>query len=177
MHEHLPVTARQLIVLLAIGLIWGASFLFVRVLVVAGMQPFGVSGARCLLGAVSLAPVAYLLRDRFPRDRKTWTWLVALGLFNFAIPWTLFSLGQKHVPSGIGSIANSALPLSAAVTSTIMIKTERLGPTRIVGLLLGFAGVLVVVSGRVDGLDDVCRRVGQGVGLAVGAYDGALSLR
>ena len=125
-----------------------------RVLVVAGMEPFGVSGARCLLGTIALAPLAVLLRGRFPRDRKTWTWLVALGLFNFAIPWTLFSLGQKHVPSGIGSIANSALPLSAAVISTIMIKTERLGPTRIVGLLLGFAGVLVVVSGRVDGLDE-----------------------
>ena len=112
-----------------------------------------MSGARSALGAASLLPFAYALRSKFPRDRPTWALMAGLGILNFALPWTLFSIGQRHVPSGVGSIANSAQPLWAAIFSVALIKGDALGRTKSFGLLLGFAGVVVLMPGRIRGLD------------------------
>jgi drug/metabolite transporter (DMT)-like permease len=140
------VTTRQLAALLVLGVVWGASFLFLRVLVTAGMEPLGVSAARTLLGILSLVPVAYLYRSQFPRARRTWLAMAVLALTNFALPWTLFGIGQRHVPSGVGSITNSAQPLFAAIFATMVIRADSLGRLRVAGLLLGFGGVVVLMG-------------------------------
>lgn len=142
------VKSTQLAVLLALAVVWGASFLFIRVLINAGVEPLGVSAGRTALGLATLLPFALRARGSFALPRSTWLALVVLGVANFALPWTLFSFGQQHVPSGVGSIANAAQPIWAAIFSTIVIRSERLGPRRIAGLVLGFAGVLVLMRGR-----------------------------
>jgi len=147
------VKSTQLAVLLALAVVWGASFLFIRVLINAGVEPLGVSAGRTALGLATLLPFALRARGSFALPRSTWLALVVLGVANFALPWTLFSFGQQHVPSGVGSIANAAQPIWAAIFSTIVIRSERLGPRRIAGLVLGFAGVLVLMRGRAAGLD------------------------
>jgi len=141
------------LVLAVLAPVWGASFLFIRVLVTAGVEPVGVSAGRTVLGLATLLPFAFAARGSFRLRRREWAALGVLGVTNFALPWTLFSVGQQYVPSGVGSIANSAQPIWAAIFSAAMMRTDRLGPRRVAGLALGFAGVLVLMEGRVGQLD------------------------
>ena len=140
------MTHRQIAALFSLGLIWGASFLFIRVLADAGVAPLGISAGRTAFGLATLAPFAWFARRQFPRARRTWLALAGLGMVNFALPWTFFGFGEKHVSSGAASVINSGMPMWAAVFSTILIRTDRLTPARIAGLLLGFAGVIAVMG-------------------------------
>ncbi len=140
------MTAKQFAALSGVGLVWGASFLFVRVLLNAGVAPFGVSAARTAFGALAMLPFAFALRRQLPRSRRTWLAMAILGLLNFALPWTLFSFAGRLVPSGIGSITNSANPLLAAIVSASLFKFEPLTKRQIGGLVVGFLGVVALLG-------------------------------
>jgi len=140
------VTPRQLVALLSLAGIWGASFLYIRVLVDGGFEPTGVSAGRTAIGVLTLLPFAWASRDAFPRDGRTWAALALLGITNFAAPWTLVAVSQEHIPSSVASIVNSAMPLWAAIFSALVVRTERLAGLQVVGLLLGFLGVVALVG-------------------------------
>lgn len=137
--------------LLGLAIVWGGSFLFIRVLLDADMDPVGVSAARVAVGALTLSPLAWLARDQFPRDRRTWLFLVGLGVVHFAIPWTIFPIAQQHIPSGVASIGNSCAPIFVSLFAAFLIPGERLTPRRLAGLALGLAGVSVLASGDLSG--------------------------
>lgn len=146
------MTTRQLAALLTLAVVWGASFLFIRVLADAGVGAAGISFGRTAFGLATLLPFAWAARRQFPRDAPTWLALAGLGLLNFAIPWTLYGFGARHVPSGAASIVNSGMPLWAAIFSSLLISADRLTPPRAAGLLVGFAGVVAVMGGDVADL-------------------------
>ena len=141
------MTTRQLLVLLGLGALWGGSFLFIKVLVDANIEPLGVSASRTGLGFLTIAPFAWAARARFPRDRRSWLLLAGLGFLNFALPWTLFGIAAQHAPSGASSIANSSQPLWSAIFGTILLKADRLNGIRLLGLFVGFAGVILLMGG------------------------------
>lgn len=147
------MTSRQLAAFAFLAVAWGSSFLFIRVLVTHGLTPVGVSFSRTSLGLAVLLPLAWRLRHTFPRDRRTWAMLAALGAVNFAVPWTLFGLGARYVPSGVGTIANASNPLWAGVLALAFVPAERISPARVAGLVAGFFGVAVLMQERVDGFD------------------------
>ncbi|HEX6029879.1 MAG TPA: EamA family transporter [Tepidiformaceae bacterium] len=147
------MTPRQLTVLLSLGIVWGSSFLFIRVLVDADMDPLGVAAARLAVGSLFLVPLAWLAREQLPRDAKTWVFLAGLGLFNFALPWTLFPLSEQHIPSGVASIANSCTPLWASVFAAFTVPGEHFTSRRAAGLGLGFVGITVLMANDVSGID------------------------
>ena len=140
------MTTRQLLVLVGLAVLWGGSFLFIKVLVDGGIEPLGVSAGRTGLGFLTIAPFAWLARSRFPRDRRSWLLLAGLGFLNFALPWTLFGVAAQHAPSGASSIANSSQPLWSAIFGTILLKTDRLNGIRLAGLGVGFAGVILLMG-------------------------------
>ncbi len=80
-----------------------------------------------------------------------WWLYLFLGFFNVALPFILISWSEKHITSGLASIMNSTQPLATALFAAIFIKEERLTLQRIMGLLVGFGGVLVLMSNRIDG--------------------------
>ena len=139
------MTNRQFAILIALALTWGCSFLLIKVIVDAGVDPMGMSGVRTLLGAATLIPFAWRARSAFRQTRRTWAWMLGLGVLNFAIPWTLFGVAGSHVASGVSAVGNAAMPLWAALFSVILLKADRLGGLRILGLMLGFAGVMVLM--------------------------------
>jgi len=94
-------------------------------------------------------PIAFALRHQFPRTWRLWAMLAMLGALNFALPWTLFATAEQHAPSSAAVVTNSSQPLWAAIFATFLLRAERLSGGRILGLLLGFAGVLVIMG---DGL-------------------------
>ncbi|MBI5946694.1 MAG: DMT family transporter [Chloroflexi bacterium] len=146
------MTPRQLIALSAVAAIWGGSFLFVRVLINAGVEPLGVSAGRVCFGLVGLIPFAFIARRRFPRSWRTLAAIAALGVTNFALPWSFNAFGQRDIPSGVASIANASMPLWTAIFSTALIKGDHLGRGRIAGLFLGFSGVVVLALNDTGGL-------------------------
>ena len=141
------MTPRQTAILLGIGLTWGASFLFIKVLVDDGVEPLGVSAARTTLGALVLFVLMVRKSRAIPRLRpRTWLGLAALGLLNFAIPWTLFGVAEQHVPSGAASIVNSMNPLWAALLAVAFLHGDTPRGLRAVGLAIGFGGVIVLLG-------------------------------
>lgn len=140
------MTRRQTAILLGIGLTWGASFLFIKVLIDDGVEPLGVSAARTALGALVLWTLT-VRGGAVPHLRtRTWLGLAALGLLNFAIPWTLFGVAEEHVPSGAASIVNSMNPLWAALLAMAFLHGDTPRGMRAVGLAIGFGGVLVLLG-------------------------------
>lgn len=134
---------------IALGLVWGSSFFWIKI----GLQevgPLHVVFFRVSLALLGLS-VFYVLRHKSFPLRKAWKLYLFLGLFNVALPFFLVSWSETHITSGMASILNSLQPLTTSLIAAIFIKDEKLTPQRIAGLLLGFGGVLVLMSDKFGG--------------------------
>lgn len=134
---------------IALGLVWGSSFFWIKI----GLQevgPLHVVFFRVSLALLGLS-VFYVLRHKSFPLRKAWKLYLFLGVFNVALPFFLVSWSETHITSGMASILNSLQPLTTSLIAAIFIKDEKLTPQRIAGLLLGFGGVLVLMSDKFGG--------------------------
>ena len=139
--------ARDLGMLLLLGALWGASFLFIEVAVPA-LGPLLLVDLRVLLAAAALALCAVIV-GRLPALRARWREFLVLGGLNAAAPFTLIATSQVNLTASLAAILNSTTPLFAAVVAAAWIG-EALTVKKAVGLLLGVVGVAVLV-----GLDPV----------------------
>jgi drug/metabolite transporter (DMT)-like permease len=130
---------------IALGAIWGSSFLFIKV-GVQELHPLYVTLGRVGMGAATLLVVLLLMRDRLPRDPRLWGHLAVLGVVGVAVPFTLFGFGEQRIPSLLAGIWNATTPLVALPMAALAFRTERLTTRRAVGIAVGFAGVLVVLG-------------------------------
>ena len=137
---------------LALGLVWGCSFIFIK-LGLEFLTPFGVAFVRCALGAITLLIVVKLMKIDLPKEKSTWykLWIVAM-LLNVA-PGILFAYAQLHVTSVLAGIINATTPLATLVVMLIAFREEKLKAEQIYGLLLGGLGVMVVL-GIWEGIGD-----------------------
>ena len=133
--------------LVALGAIWGASFLFMRV-AAKDFGPFALVEVRLALGAIVLMPFLWRARAQF--SAALWLRLTGIAAINTAIPFVLFAWAAERAPAGIGAITNAlAVPFAALVAFASF--GEQIGPRRAFGFMLGFVGVIVLASGRSDG--------------------------
>jgi drug/metabolite transporter (DMT)-like permease len=140
----------QLAWLIALGAIWGASFLFMKIAVPA----FGASvmvGGRIAIGAAALSIIAWFIGKRLPRGVQ-WQPAIITGLFYAAMPLWLWGYAAQQLSASLLSIINATAPLFAALLSLLWLR-EKLSALGLAGLALGFAGVAVLVGG--EGLSDV----------------------
>jgi drug/metabolite transporter (DMT)-like permease len=128
--------------LLALAAIWGASFLFIRV-AVEPLHAIVVAEGRVLLGAATLVLWAVAAR-RLARPRVD-RGLLVLAAVNSAAPFTLIALAELEIEASLAAILNAVTPLYAAVIGAVWTE-ERLTAERAAGLLLGVAGVALVVG-------------------------------
>jgi drug/metabolite transporter (DMT)-like permease len=133
--------------LIALGAIWGGSFLCQRI-AAADFGSFPLVEARLLLGSVILLP--FLWRARHALTLRHWANFALVGALNSAIPFVLFAWAAGRAPAGVGAIANSMTVLFAALVG-FAAYGERIGLLRAIALLAGFAGVVVLASGRTAG--------------------------
>lgn len=129
----------------ALGAIWGCSFLFIK-LGLEALTPVGVAFVRLAIGSVTLLTIVRVTGTRLPRRRKTWGYLALVGLLFCSIPFTLFAWGETQVSSILAGIINACTPLATLVVILAAFPEERPTRQRIVGLLIGFVGVLIVVG-------------------------------
>lgn len=138
---------REFGILLLLALIWGASFLFIRVAVLE-ISPFALVTARLGLAALTLVPLAVARRELVRGWQRYIGPLLLVGLLNAALPYTLFGFGEQLVPSGHAAILNATTPLFAVVLTAALPGSvhERLTRSRGIGALVSFVGVVVLVG-------------------------------
>jgi len=135
----------SLVRFISLALIWGSSFLWIK-MALGGLSPIQIALIRLVLGAAVIIGLAMLTRTKLPRDRKIWSRMVVPALFGNAIPFTLFGLGERTVDSGVAGVLNATTPLWALLITLVIGTERRLGAVRLTGLLLGFAGTLVIFA-------------------------------
>lgn len=128
-----------------LALLWGSGFLWIK-LALEGLTPIQITVIRCALGAGTLLVISHFARQRLPRDRKVWGHVVVAAFFCNALPFALFAIGEQTVDSGVAGVLNATTPLWSLLIG-VAIGTERgLHPLRLGGLLLGFAGTLLIFA-------------------------------
>ena len=133
------MTARQFAELLALAALWGASFLFMRV-AVPEFGPVMVTEIRVLLASLALAPLLWM-SGHWRALRAHAGPLVVVGVVNSALPFALYSYALMWISTGLAAIFNATAPLWGALIAWAWLG-ERLSRTRVLGLVLGFAGVV-----------------------------------
>lgn len=129
--------------MVALALLWGSSFLWIK-LALGGLSPVQLTLVRLVLGAVVLVVFGYVRRERLPTEPRVWAHVIVAGLFGNAIPFVLFGVGEQTIDSGLAGVLNATMPLWALLIG-ITIGTDRaIGAVRVAGLVLGFAGTVVL---------------------------------
>ena len=140
-----------------LGLVWGSSFLWIK-LALREVGPFTLVFFRAGIAFLGLLVVWLVLR---PKLQKRDLWKFALmGVFNHALPIVLISWSEKHISSGLAAILNSTTPLFTILIAPFFLSDERITVKRAFGLLLGFAGVVVLASNNISDGDSL-----SGVGI------------
>lgn len=139
------MTARDWLLLIGLSVLWGGSFFFIGVAVQA-LPPFTIVASRVGLAMLVLLVVLRAMKIALPNDGRLWLAFLGMGLLNNAIPFTLFVWAQAQVPSGLASILNATTPISTALVAHAFTSDEKLTPNRILGVLLGLAGVAVMLG-------------------------------
>ncbi len=129
---------------IVLGLIWGSSFLWIKV-GVEDITPFVLVMFRVSFGLLALLVVMYLQRQSFPRDRATIMKFVFMGVFNTVIPFLLITWGETRIDSSLASILNAAVPLFVIIIGHFWLHDEKITGPRLTGLIIGFLGVIVLV--------------------------------
>jgi drug/metabolite transporter (DMT)-like permease len=128
-----------------LGLVWGSSFLWIKV-AVQEIGPATLVGFRLLIGLLGLLAVVLVRKPALPADRRTLAILAVLGITNTALPFVLISWGEQFIDSAIASILNGTVPLFAIVIAHFFLPDDRITLARILGLVTGFLGVVVLMS-------------------------------
>ena len=130
---------------LAMGLVWGASFLFMKV-ALDGVSYGQIAWSREILGAITLGLVMLVGRHRLPRERVVYLHFVVIAITNCVIPHTLFAWAEQHVSSGLAAIYNSVTPIATAILVAVAFRVERLNRGQVFGVVLGVLGVIVIIA-------------------------------
>lgn len=128
-----------------LGLVWGSSFLWIKVAVME-IGPFTLVAYRLLFGLLGLLAIMRWQKQSIPRDNRVLLAFLFMGAVNTAIPFTLISWGETKIDSGLASILNSTAPLFTIVIAHFWLHDEKITLPRIAGLIIGFIGVVVLVS-------------------------------
>ena len=135
------------LVLLALGAIWGASFLFIKV-IVDETGPMEVAFGRLAIGMVAILAFVRLRRIAVPWTPSLLAKVGVLALVANIAPFALIAWGEEHIESGMASVLNSTMPIFTAVFAAAVLPEERFSAARVAGLTLGFVGVIVLTERR-----------------------------
>ena len=129
---------------------WGSSYLFIK-LAVDDFGTFTLVALRLTVGAILLWTVVRLASQPLPRERRIYGHLVVMAVINIAIPFLLITWAEQSVDSSLAAILTSPVPLFAIVLSALFLHDEPFRVNGVVGLGVGFVGVIVITSRGLTG--------------------------
>jgi drug/metabolite transporter (DMT)-like permease len=172
------MSARAWTAFAAVSTLWGMPYLFIKIAVDDGVPPGFLAFVRVALGGAVLLALAWQAGALAPL-RGRWRWLSIYALFEIAVPFPLIATGEQHVASSLAAIIIAAVPIFIALLALRFDPAERATGSRLVGLLVGLAGVVALVGidvGYAAGpmiykrkLADVDPRAAMGASLIVAA--------
>lgn len=139
------MSGRNWAMLLVLSVLWGGSFFFISI-AVRELPPFTIMLARLGIAAAVLWLVLKLNRQSIPTRGEAWLALLVMGIGNNVIPQTLIVWGQGHITGGLASILNATTPLFGVIVAHLFTADEKATWPKVAGLLLGFAGVAVMMG-------------------------------
>lgn len=138
-------TRLEWVLFLALGFMWGSSYLFIKV-AIDSFETFTLITLRLLVGAAFLWLVLRARRTPLPRSRRIYGHLVVMAVVNIAIPFGLITWAEQSVDSALAAILNSTVPLMVIVIAPMFLPDEPIRVNGVVGLAIGFAGIVLLVS-------------------------------
>ena len=127
------------------GVVWGASFLFMKI-ALDGVSFYQVAWARLVLGGLTLGVIVLLARQRLPRERVVYLHFLVIAVTNCVIPHLAFAWAEQYVSSGLASIYNAVTPITTALMVTLAFHVEKLNRGQVLGIGIGIAGVVVIIA-------------------------------
>jgi drug/metabolite transporter (DMT)-like permease len=131
---------------LALSFMWGSSYLFIKIGVNAGLTPLTLVTLRLVFGVLLIAAVVIAARERLPRGLKEYGKLSVLGFFGIALPFALITWAERSVDSSVAAVLNAPTPLFVVIFAAMLLPDERLTVGKILGVIVGLAGVAVLVG-------------------------------
>ncbi|WP_272006551.1 DMT family transporter [Roseovarius sp. ZX-A-9] len=137
-----PAAALMLLILAAV---WGGSFFFAE-LALREVPPLTITLHRVVWAVPFLGIVVWWQGLTLPRSPRVWGAYLVMGALNNALPFSLIFWGQTRIESGLASILNGTTAVFGAVVAGVLLADERLTPRKVIGALLGLAGVAIVMG-------------------------------
>lgn len=147
MQKQAAMTSFEWALLLILSVLWGGSFFFSKV-ALAEVPPLTVVLARVGLAAVALGIYLRSIGLQYPKERHVWLAFFGMGLINNLIPFSLIFWGQTQIASGLASIINATTPVFSILVAHFLTNDEKMSPNKVAGIVLGVAGVAVLMSHR-----------------------------
>jgi drug/metabolite transporter (DMT)-like permease len=150
MDEAPRMRATEWALLLLLSVLWGGSFLFIKI-GLRELPPLTFVFGRVRLAALALAGYLAIRRIPIPRNAATWRAFFGMGLLNNLIPFTLLFWGETRIGGGLASILNATTPIFSMLAAHWMTSDERISARKLGGILLGFVGVAILIGGGLLG--------------------------
>ena len=128
-----------------LSFVWGLSFLFIK-FALNGLSALQVAFGRVGLGAITVLIILLFLNQKLPKTKIAWIRANIAGFFQHTAPFALIAFGETHVSSVLAGIGNAATPLWTALFAIMFIPAEKITRTEYIGILIGFAGVLILLG-------------------------------
>ena len=145
MTDQKSLSGRAWAEMLVLALIWGGSFLSIRI-ALDEISPLMSVAHRVAWAMLVFWGVVAMMRIPLPRNPRIWFAFLVMGLLNNVIPFVLMAWGQLHIESGLTSILNAFTAVVGVVMAALFFSDERLTPRKIIGVVLGFFGVAVAIG-------------------------------
>ena len=129
----------------ALGALWGSSFLFMRFSALE-FGAMATAAGRVAIAAAFLLPIV-LIKGLLPELQKHWKKIFIMGIFNSAIPFACFAFSLLSITTGLSSILNATVPMFGALVAWVWLK-DKPAMTRIAGIVIGFTGIALLAWGK-----------------------------
>jgi len=136
---------RHLALLFVLALIWGSSFLAIKI-GVETIPPLTLAAGRVVFAAVLLWGVARMQGLTLPRGGRMWFYCFLIGIMGNGLPFTLINWGEEKIDSGLAAILMAVMPLMTVVLAHFFTVGDRMSPAKLLGVAFGFAGVIILVG-------------------------------
>ena len=131
--------------LIFLAIIWASAFFNIKI-ATDSFGPITIAFIRVLLGSIPLIILCFYKKIKIEVFSKDWPWFASIGFVNMVFPFFLIAYGVKEVQSNLAAILMSTSPLTSTLLAHFFIKEEKINILKIVGVLIGFAGILYLFS-------------------------------
>jgi drug/metabolite transporter (DMT)-like permease len=143
--QELSLKPKHWFVFILLGAIWSSSFMWIKI-AVQEVGPITLVAFRVLFGLLFGIVVIFIQHAQMPRSFKEWSPLLLLGITNVAIPFFLISWGEQSIDSAVAAILDATVPLFTILIAHYLLHDDKMTWPKVLGLLVGFAGVIVLMS-------------------------------